>query len=488
MEVSSRTNEKKTRNREGTAGKKKKKKAPPPPSSDLAARMNLYQKNAGVAVNRDKVDSIKRERRRHVVTQSKVQREQSAAIMEKNVEMKKANQFDAVMERLGVVSRPSSSSSARSSDVESCGESGDTKPVTTTLQVDSNVLCLNNTLPFERLDPAKHSDKALKKLHGQYEQFIKQVATADKIDTVEMANCHLTDKFAELVAEHWLTCDHIVCINLESNLFTEEGLVALAGAVASNATLKTLLLRHQNSRSVISTPAAEAWCEALQQNKTLLKCGVDSALQTHTDVIRRCLDRNAEIRRKQRRQRAPPQQLDSAERRRIRAVAANDATGATGHGSKPDVFVFPDAEKRSYRSLKSQEKAELGKALAHNTVFKTIDLQSLDLDDAFGMALAESLRTNCTVTCVDLSNNRLTSKTVDALAAVLAEDNRTLRELKLLNQTPASGIKRASEAALARAVAANPVVTKIALSKWTDALARDQVDKKLMQNKWSKKK
>jgi hypothetical protein len=63
-----------------------------------------------------------------------------------------------------------------------------------------------------------------------------------------------------------------------------------------------------------------------------------------------------------------------------------------------------------------------------------------------------------------------------------------LKEFKLLNQNPATGIVRASENFLAEAIAKNPVITKLALSKWTDAFARYQVDKKLMQNKWSKKK
>jgi hypothetical protein len=180
------------------------------------------------------------------------------------------------------------------------------------------------------------------------------------------------------------------------------------------------------------------------------------------------------------------QPLDGLERRRIRAVAANDPK-ATAH-VKPGTFCFPDAEKQAFKALKSVEKAELAFAFASNTVFDVMDLQSLDLDDEFGLALAETLKTNTTLINIDLSSNRLTSKSLDAIAIVLRDNNRTLKEFKLLNQNPATGIVRASENLLAEAIAQNPVITKLALSKWTDAFARDQVDKKLMQNKWSKKK
>jgi hypothetical protein len=452
--------------------------------------MATYQESAKVIVDENKVKAIKTERKKHVVTQSKEQRSKSAEIMERNVEMKKANNFDSLMQRLGVPEHASGETTAGSPVLSNSEEDANQEVTVPALKVESNVLSLNNSQIFERIDPKQHDAKILAKLYNQYEAFVKHVATLENVDTVEMSNCQLTDRFAVLVAEHWINnkkCK-LVNLNLETNLFHEDGLIALADAVAKDSSLKTVFLRHQHGKSTISTPAAEAWCRALTRNKTVQKCGLDMVLATHRENVQKCLDRNAEMRRHQRRQKCPAksQPLDGLERRRIRAVAANDPK-ATAH-DKPGIFCFPDAEKQAFKALKSVEKAELASAFASNTVFDAMDLQSLDLDDEFGLALAETLKTNTTLINIDLSSNRLTSKSLDAIAIVLRDNNRTLKEFKLLNQNPATGIVRASENLLAEAIAQNPVITKLALSKWTDAFARDQVDKKLMQNKWSKKK
>lgn len=485
------------------------------PSSEIAQRLAKYKENVAVdaaVTEGSKFQSIKTERKKHVVTQSEEKREKCATVIEANVEAKKANSFDALMEQLGggcpggTTSTSSTSGSGETTTTcSSSGDKNDSSKAESALNIaddssknpttNNNVLSMNNSQAFERIDRREHNEKALNKLHAQYEAFVRHVATnCTNVDTVEMAHCQLTDKFAELVAEHWLSPGSklkLVSLNLESNLFQEAGVMALAKAAAHNKTLTSVFLRHQSAKGTVSSPAAEAWCQAVQANTKIIRCGVDMALSQHVHALRQHLNRNQDLQRQARRQERirsggnKIQPLDSAERRRIRAVAADDP-GATADPNE-GIFRFPDSEKRSFKALKSAEKADLGKAFAGNTKFHTADLQSLELDDAFGLALAESLRENASLRIIDLSSNRLTSKSLDAIAQVLRDDNRTLKEFKLLNQTPATGVVRKTEALLAEAVGRNPVLTKLALSKWTDSFARDQVDKKLMANKWSKK-
>lgn len=471
----------------------------PAAGGSIAKRMAAYQQNVKVMVDADKVASIKNERKSHIVKQSQADKKKSTAVIEQAVEDKKAKTFDSLMSRLGGGPPPDnveneSRNENHSGDTKSSQDDDVSKPVLAEVNDNNKVLSMNNSQAFERIDRRAYNSKAEAKLHEQYQTFVPHVSTLD-VETVEMANCELTDKFAQLVAEHWIAPkdSKLVSLNLESNLIDEDGLIALAKAVGTNNTLQSIFLRHQMGKGTVSTRAAEAWCEALEQNTTILKVGLDSALKQHRETIQKYLDRNADLRRKARRQDLQKkgvkiQPLDSAERRRIRAVAANESGSTSTADPKPSVFRFPDSEKRSFKALKSAEKAELGSAFGNNTVFVTVDLQSLELNDEFGLALAESLKANTTLASIDLSNNRLTSKSLDAIAKVLRDDNRTLKELKLLNQTPATGIVRATETLLAEAVGQNPVLNKLALSKWTDSFARDQVDKKLMKNKWNKKK
>lgn len=114
----------------------------------------------------------------------------------------------------------------------------------------------------------------------------------------------------------------------------------------------------------------------------------------------------------------------------------------------------------------------------------------LRLKDDWVCTMAEALKSNTTVTSIDLSSNEITSTGVEALAALLRV-NSTIKELKMLEQDPPSGalgtalcswllllaraltmsvvlciagVSRVAEQKLAEAVAANTTVTRVSLS------------------------
>ena len=105
------------------------------------------------------------------------------------------------------------------------------------------------------------------------------------------------------------------------------------------------------------------------------------------------------------------------------------------------------------------EVAALGKALKTNTTLTELDLSANYLSAAGAAALAEALKTNTTLTKLNLSDNDLDAAGAAALAEAL-KANTTLTKLNLYN----NDLDAAGAAALAEALKANTTLTKLNLS------------------------
>jgi hypothetical protein len=116
---------------------------------------------------------------------------------------------------------------------------------------------------------------------------------------------------------------------------------------------------------------------------------------------------------------------------------------------------------QAFIALRLDEKIPLARSLATNTRVQTVYLVGLQLPNEFAIAMAEAVTNNPYVTAIDLTSNCITSPGVEAFATCL-RTNSTIRELKLLSQTPAT-VSRATEQALADACAINKTVHRIAL-------------------------
>jgi len=120
----------------------------------------------------------------------------------------------------------------------------------------------------------------------------------DTLRTIHLNNCALSNKFIEITAPALRLCPNLEEIQLESNDIKETGFDALAALITESTSLK--IFKIANQRSVISTAACERFCDAIDQNTSLVKVSIDFRQLNFRNRVDKRIKLNGDSARKQR--------------------------------------------------------------------------------------------------------------------------------------------------------------------------------------------
>ncbi|XP_059385505.1 leiomodin-1-like [Carassius carassius] len=129
-------------------------------------------------------------------------------------------------------------------------------------------------------------------------QFAEALKNNTHIKVFSLANCRADDHVAYAIAETLRNNKSIISINLDSNLLTSKGVMALIHALQHNSTLTEL--RFHNQRHIIGGKSEMEMTKILKENTTLLKLGYQFELagprMTMTNILSRNMDRQRQKR------------------------------------------------------------------------------------------------------------------------------------------------------------------------------------------------
>lgn len=159
----------------------------------------------------------------------------------------------------------------------------------------------------EDLEKVRRNDPSMTDLNVNNSEVIKtktliQFAEALKNNThikvFSLANCRADDHVAYAIAETLRNNKSITSVNLDSNLLTSKGVMALIRALQHNSTLTEL--RFHNQRHIVGGKSEMEMTKILKENTTLLKLGYHFELagprMTMTNILSRNMDRQRQKR------------------------------------------------------------------------------------------------------------------------------------------------------------------------------------------------
>ncbi|KAI4896725.1 hypothetical protein NFI96_024014 [Prochilodus magdalenae] len=129
-------------------------------------------------------------------------------------------------------------------------------------------------------------------------EFAEALNSNTHIKTFALANCRADDHVAYAIAGTLRNNKSITSINLDSNLLTSKGIMALIQALQHNSTLTEL--RFHNQRHICGGKTEMEMTKILKDNTTLLKLGYHFELagprMTMTNILSRNMDRQRQKR------------------------------------------------------------------------------------------------------------------------------------------------------------------------------------------------
>ncbi|KAL7843443.1 hypothetical protein AOLI_G00249550 [Acnodon oligacanthus] len=159
----------------------------------------------------------------------------------------------------------------------------------------------------EHLERVQRNDPGMTELNVNNSEVIKvktliQFAEALSNNThtkiFALANCRADDHVAYAIAKTLRNNKSITSINLDSNLLTSKGIMALVQALQHNSTLTEL--RFHNQRHICGGKTEMEMTKILKENTTLLKLGYHFELagprMTMTNILSRNMDRQRQKR------------------------------------------------------------------------------------------------------------------------------------------------------------------------------------------------
>ncbi|KAI5093533.1 leiomodin-1 [Silurus meridionalis] len=129
-------------------------------------------------------------------------------------------------------------------------------------------------------------------------QFAEALTNNTHVKTFALANCRADDHVAYAIAKMLCSNKIITSINLDSNLLTSKGIMALVQALQHNTSLTEL--RFHNQRHICGGKTEMEMTKILKENTTLLKLGYHFELagprMTMTNILSRNMDRQRQKR------------------------------------------------------------------------------------------------------------------------------------------------------------------------------------------------
>ncbi|XP_055773878.1 leiomodin-1 [Salvelinus fontinalis] len=159
-------------------------------------------------------------------------------------------------------------------------------------------------------------------------QFTEALNKNTHIKTFALANCRADDHVAYAIAGTLRSNTSITSINLDSNLLTPKGIMALIQALQKNTTLTEL--RFHNQRHICGGKTEMEMTKILKDNTTLLKLGYGFELAGPRMTMTNILSRNMD---KQRQRRLQEQKLAQANGEKKGALEVPKTAGGFLRGS-----------------------------------------------------------------------------------------------------------------------------------------------------------
>jgi NLR family CARD domain-containing protein 3 len=257
--------------------------------------------------------------------------------------------------------------------------------------------------------------------------------TNSNVTTIKLSGLRLDDKFALAMAQSLQQNTAIVKLDLETNMFGTDGMIAIVSSLSANRTVAEVFLRHQTKS--LASADEERIPNLIADNPVIVKLSLDVRSTISKHSIESKLRQNQEKQRARNRAASAAQtdgggsRSKSAARNRIQKIF--DSVGAND-SSITEVQVVCD---QVFLSLNPAEILKTAESFAGNTHVRTVKLSGLRLDDAWAVVMAKSLESNTTIEAIDLESNAIGSTGMLALVATLASSTSSVTEFLLRHQS-----------------------------------------------------